>query len=448
MTKEPAPQTAEYRCPGEPHPISRAVHLGRLAAFYSACRQCRHRDDTGTLSPRQVAQLDETARQCRPPSVFHDEGAGGVYLNDLTPAAAREIAAAFGVMLQEGRGLDASASSESAKSEIRNPKSEVSNPSVVLAGDGRALTAELVAAVGEGLRYSGCDLLDIGPATAACLALAVHSWGKMGTGTSPDAGRSGSTCHGSEPVPVFQQAAGGVLVGNPGDEPHQAGLKFWVAGPQPLSAGGSLEPLVELVQTWGKGTVPFSSNENWDSPRDASVPFSSNENWDSPPLGRPARRFGASRRLQADGPYLALMAQYYHAIRPLRVVVDSASKPLVGYLERLAAAVACEIIPCRSARGGLPERVRAAAAHFAARIDGDGETCRVLDEQGREIPAERLLLFLAVNAGGDSSRRSWLDDTNPTRKRGTEMPAVLPVLPSLALRACVVLESGSSRTLI
>jgi hypothetical protein len=29
----------------------------------------------------------------------------------------------------------------------------------------------------------------------------------------------------------------------------------------------------------GKRTVPFSSNENWDSP-----PLSSNENWDSPPL--------------------------------------------------------------------------------------------------------------------------------------------------------------------
>ncbi len=176
------------------------------------------------------------------------------------------------------------------------------------------------------------------------------------------------------------------MVGNPGQEPHRVGMKFWAAGPRPLSAGGSLEPLVELVKAG---------------------------------VSRPARHFGAIRRLQADGPYLARMAQYYHAIRPLRVVVDSASKPLVGYLERLAATVACEIIPCRSVRHDLPGQVRADAAHFAVCIDGDGETCGVLDEQGREVPAERLLLSAGCrNVGGDSSRRS------------------------------VVLETGSSRTLI
>jgi phosphomannomutase len=102
----------------------------------------------------------------------------------------------------------------------------------------------------------------------------------------------------------------------------------------------------------------------------------------------------------------------------LRVVVDSASKPLVGYLGKLAATVACEIIPCRSVWRDLPEQIRADAAHFAVRIDGDGETCSVLDEQGREVHAERLLLWLAAAVGGDSSHRS------------------------------VVLETGSSRTLI
>ena len=92
-----------YRCPGQQHPISRAVHLGRLAAFYPACRQCSHRDDTGTLSPRQVEQLQEVRSSNQPRSLFHDEGAGGVYLNELTPAAARSIAAAFGAVLRDER---------------------------------------------------------------------------------------------------------------------------------------------------------------------------------------------------------------------------------------------------------------------------------------------------------------------------------------------------------
>ena len=373
--QESSPQTAQYRCPDEERPIGRAVHLGRLAAFYPACRQCPHREDTGTLSPRQVAQLAEIGGQGRPPSIFSDEGAGGVYLNDLTPAAARDIAAAFGVLLRgegrgekgEGRAGKGERRRESEEPSVHhssfiihhssNPQSPIPNPSVVLAWDGRALTAELVAAAGEGLRFSGCDVIDVGPATAACLALAIDHF----------------------------RACGGILVGNPGQEPHRVGMKFWTAGPRPLSAGGSLEPLVELVKAG---------------------------------VSRPARHFGVIRRLQADGPYLARMAQYYHAIRPLRVVVDSASKPLVGYLERLAATVACEIIPSRSVRHDLPGQVRANAAHFAVCIDGDGETCGVLDERGHEIPAERLLLLLARNVGGDSSRRS------------------------------VVLETGSSRTLI
>jgi phosphomannomutase len=65
-----------YCCPGQQHPISRAVHLGRLSAFYPGCRQCPHRDDTGTLSAKQVEQLSAVAQRVRPPSLFHEEGAG------------------------------------------------------------------------------------------------------------------------------------------------------------------------------------------------------------------------------------------------------------------------------------------------------------------------------------------------------------------------------------
>ena len=97
---EPAPQGDQYRCPGEQHPISRAVHLGRLAAFYPACRQCdsprRHRHDLA--APGRAVGRNQLARPAA--SLFHDEGAGGVYLNDLTPAAAKDIAAAFGAVMR------------------------------------------------------------------------------------------------------------------------------------------------------------------------------------------------------------------------------------------------------------------------------------------------------------------------------------------------------------
>ena len=308
-----------YLCPGEAHPISRAVHLGRLAAFYPGCRQCPHRYDTGTLSPKQVEQLAETSPRGEPRSLFHDEGAGGVYLNDLAPAAARDIAAAFGVAVRLPVG-----------SQAPGP-----NPSVVLADDGRPLTVELVAAVGEGLRWSGCDVIDIGPATAACLAFAVH----------------------------HLQTDGALLVGNPSNEPRIVGLQFWAAGPRPLSTGGSLEPIAERYRAG---------------------------------VDRPVRVEGRLRRFQADVPYLAGLAEHYHALRPLRVVVESASKPLLDGLKKLAATVACKVIPSRAAQSDLAEQVRADAAHFAVCVDGDGETCRVLDQTGRIVPPERLLPALSL----------------------------------------------------
>jgi phosphomannomutase len=342
------PQTDPYRCPGQQHPISRAVHLGRLAAFYPGCRQCPRREETGTLSPRRVAQLAETSWRGRPRSLFHEEGAGGVYLNDLSPAVAREVAAAFAAVMRDPkREIETTVEGERGRGgeeerRVARPLVSLSpplpvSPSVLLAGDGRPLTAELVAAAAEGLRSTGCDVADVGPSTGPCLAFAVR----------------------------HLQAAGGVLIGNPGEDSHTVGMKFWDAGPRPLSIGGSLEP---LIQRYEAGPRP------------------------------PARNHGQLHRFQTDQPYLAEMAKCYHALRPLRVVVDSASRPTLDFLRRLAATVACEIIPSRSTRAELPRQIADDAAHFAACIDGDGETCRVLDEQGRAVPPERLLLLLAVTA--------------------------------------------------
>lgn len=312
------PQQTDFVCPGQQRPISRAVHLGRLAAFYPLCRQCPHRNDTGTLSPRQVEQLTAVHGSPSFNSPLQEEGAGGVYRNEFTPAIARDIAAAFARTV-----LDRVTSAES-----------VPGPSVVLAGDGRGITAETTAAVDEGLRSTGCDVVDIGPATAACLAFTVHRLA----------------------------ADGGVLVGNPGDQPHIVGLQFWDSTAQPLSKGGSLDTVIERHRF---GSVPRAS------------------------------RCGKLQRLQAEESYLLAMSKYYHALRPLRFIVDSASRSAIGYLQRLVATVACEIVPSRVRRNELSGQVRTDAVHFAVCIDGDGETCSVLDERGSPVSAGQILLLLA-----------------------------------------------------
>ena len=163
----------EYRCPELKYTISRAVHLGRLVRFFAGCRHCPHAADTGTLPPRLVKRLEEVGRRVPLRPRFHGEGVGGVYENELTPADARRMAAALGLCLRQtplsprGRGVGGEGA--------RPPKAEVTSgtPLAVVAGDGRPLGAALLAAVSEGLRWAGCDLVDIGPATAPCLVLAI-----------------------------------------------------------------------------------------------------------------------------------------------------------------------------------------------------------------------------------------------------------------------------------
>jgi len=335
-------QPAEYRCPGESYPISRAVHLGRMAQFYPGCRQCPHRDDTCTLSTRQVEQLAETRCRGHASSLLHDEGAAGVYLNDLTPAITREMATAMGISLQHH-----------AASEDTTP----SSPVVVLGGDGRPLTGPLVAAVGEGLRFAGCNVVDIGPTTSPCMAFAIDHLG----------------------------ASGGMLVGNAGNATHTVGLKFWADGPCPVSAGRRLDA---IRQTYMAG------------------------------VDRPARVYGSLRRFQADVPYLATLAEQYHGLRPLRVVLATSSGSTARYLDKLTEQLACRILPGRTNRERLGDQVRADEAHLAALIDDDGETCHVLDEAGRPVPPERLLLLIARHATrGNADATLVLED-------GTDGPYV------------------------
>lgn len=320
------PQAAQYGCPGESVPISRAIHLGRLARFYPPCRQCAHRQDTGSLSARHVQRLQETAARSQVPPLFHDEGAAGVYLNDLDAAAARRLAGALGIYLRNHEDSAGEA------------------PLAVIGGDGRPSTPEIVAAASEGLRWSGCHVVDLGPASAACLAFAV----------------------------AHLDASGGILVGNPTDHAQTVGLKFWAHGGYPLSSDG---PLDDVRRIYESGPA------------------------------RPTRRFGALRRFQADVLYLDSLSEHYHALRPLRFVFDTTCPPLLGYIAKLTRWVACQPLPCPAPPNRIPEQIQSQSAHFGVRVDDDGERLALWDEQGRRANGEQVLGLIGrhlVDRGSDT----------------------------------------------
>ena len=324
-----------YHCPDERQPISRALHLGRLARFYAGCRECAHCHDTGALSPRLVRQLQRSFARPKPASPWSAEGLAGACPQAITPGLIRQAARAFGCEVRERVSQrilsDSSGATAGLSSSAENTVDAA--PVVALGGDGRLLTAELHSAAAEGLRWSGCEVVDLGAIPGPVTPLAIDCL----------------------------QAAGGLALGNPLGRPETVGLKFWLPGARPVSAG----PLLERLAIAAAGH-----------------------------LDRPTRRFGPARRFDATEPYRDELAGFYHALRPLRVAIYSASGPAFDCLRALAQNVACTFWPLESA-GDAPRVIRSRGAHLGAAIDDDGECLRLWDERGEPVADERLLILLS-----------------------------------------------------
>jgi phosphomannomutase len=103
-------------------------------------------------------------------------------------------------------------------------------------------------------------------------------------------------------------------------------------------------------------------------------------------------------------------------------VLDTTSRAATQYLRQALSGSRCELLETRTGTNasvqqtrpahhtptssaatpfyrqrlaGLGNQVRGAAAHFGLWIDGNGETAHVVDERGRAIAAERILVLLA-----------------------------------------------------
>jgi hypothetical protein len=300
----------EYRCPGENYAISRAVHLARLAGYYAACRDCPRREDTAGLSSRQVRRVTEAHKRLDVLPRSGAEGFRNVAINNMNPKSARAIAVEFARRLLDQCG--------------------VAQPAIVFASDGRLSTAAIVAAVVDGIRWTGCAVVDLGAASAPCAARAIEQL----------------------------KADGGIYLGNPSGSTHTLGVKFWFGGDR-VSDGPTL-------------------NGDWLEPT---------------LLDRPGRAFGPLRRWNAAEEYLSELRPAYHALRPLRFVLRCTCEPVVAYLEDLLQSVACRVIPAEIGID-FGQQIVAGKAHFGIEITDDGETAALFDEQGRAVVAERLVRLM------------------------------------------------------
>ena len=195
-------EPAEYTCPGHPHPISRSIHLSRLSAFYPACRECPHRDDTGGLAGKTIDRLVRTRHRVARATLFTSEGVRGIHRNELTRTDADRLVAALAWLCWRDRP----------RALLRNPQN-TSGPVVVVGHDTRPAARDLLAGVLSALVRSGCRAVEIGPVSDDCFRFAVH----------------------------HLEADAGIRVTGDGHPSWWIGLDAVTAGGRPLSRGAGLD---------------------------------------------------------------------------------------------------------------------------------------------------------------------------------------------------------------
>jgi phosphomannomutase len=352
-----------FRCPGEDYNISRSVHLARLAAFYSKCRNCPHAPADDGRASAPDPDHDTRKAPSRPASVFVSEGVRGRYLCELTRATAAEIAGAMASRLwddfacsahernlRSGVSVAPDAADEPSTEGIRILKPERPGPLIVIAHDERPSSPDIATGVGQALRRMGCQVVDIGLTTRPCFMFAI----------------------------AHLTARGGIMVTGAGCDPGWTGLDFVDHDGIPCSVGGGLDGIDERLRSG---------------------------------YSRPSRRPGSHSTFQASVPYEAGLWKHFHALRPLKIGLACSSHAVRDVFDRLFRKLACRLIPVDAATrrrdlnnptdpdlARVARTIREAQADLGIVVEDDGEQCTFLDEQGRLVLPRLIADLLAENA--------------------------------------------------
>lgn len=242
-----------------------------------------------------------------------------------------------------------------------------------LATDGGLLTPEVVAATSEALRWSGLAIVDLGATTAPALVA----------------------------TQLQERGAASLYIGQSRQPANQVTLQIWGSDARPWSLPGSLETVRDLA---------------------------------AGALDRPTRRAGTASRAPIATSYLERLRNHYHALRPLRIVLDTACEPWRQQFSGLLETVRCELIEfvganetppverLLGATAGLPRSVSSRLAsrrppalpcsalgqhvvdttsHLGISIGDDGGSLAVVDEHGQTIKLPRLAATLAAASGSE-----------------------------------------------
>ena len=369
-----------YHCPGEEHPISRSVHLSRLAAFYPKCRDCQHRSDTGQLPQQTVERIQSTEKRVERPSLLTDEGVRGVYLNEFTRQRAAQLAGAFASLLWEAAPLKGQLDSKSVAVKQRRH-----GPSIVIGQDQRSSSPDIVLGVSEMLRRMGCQLIDVGLVTRPCFSFNV----------------------------AHLDATAGILVTGSGCDQAWSGLDFVTKQAKPVS--------------------------RFDASRVANdsslISLEDIETLAAEGFDRPTRNAGQQRRFQASTPYESGLWKHFHALRPLKIACGCPVWILSKTLSRLFERLPCDLqlieLPTRRRDldndedvdiENISDYVVENECHLGLVINDDGARCRFLDESGVPISDAAVACLIAAIIQSDSEKIgiSVQDEVRESVEQGVE----------------------------
>ena len=329
-----------YNCPGERGgPVSRAVHLGRLVQGYPSCHGCPHEDDHAGLSESLLHMIHQRRNRSTEqilPGTAADVWQRLVQGDTLILDAVSQIDTALMRQLGMAVGSWVRGQGDTARHSARDV------PIVVLGGDGRPIVWPHLAALDEGLRLAGCDVLDTGAGSAAYLRYVAEQEGV--------------------------EAA--VLVGQPGVSPFEIGISIWT------QSGGSDEGPMQPVETErliGGPLRLFAGGSGM--------------------LKRQTRRSGSNRSIDLRETYLERFMPYYHALRPIRFALHSTCSMIVQQLEILLSTTAIEMVPCETIES-LIAAIKDNRLDFAASVTDNGRRLQLFDSGGNTVSVtdfERLV---------------------------------------------------------
>ncbi|TWT57010.1 Phosphoglucosamine mutase [Thalassoglobus neptunius] len=152
-----AASPGEFCCPGESQPISKSLHLARLAAGYELCAKCIHRVHTGSLPKSVVRRLQQhsPSTEHAGPLVSSNE-IRGIYLNNLTRSALADVVEHLLHLVEEDMS--------------NRPKATLKR--VLVGHDWRTSSGDLVVGVVEVLRRWGWEIADLGQVSQSCFEFA------------------------------------------------------------------------------------------------------------------------------------------------------------------------------------------------------------------------------------------------------------------------------------